>query len=210
MTGHGRQRWHTFSVVMLLGLVTHCPPVAGPACGCPCESPPGQPEPNAVLQQPPTRVILWFSGRIAPDFSAIQVLDAQGQRLDHDDTAVDQEDAGPGGHPAAGAAWPLYGRLEERLDGRWASGAGLVRVRGGRAAAQGAVPTPSPPLFQSVSAPVLRGLVLLSTLAVVGGLGFVLLVSRALLAGRTPGDPVQHVGTHVVARTVRISGSPWG
>jgi methionine-rich copper-binding protein CopC len=41
------------------------------------------PEPNAVLQQPLERVTLWFSERIAPNFSAIQVLDAQGQQVDN-------------------------------------------------------------------------------------------------------------------------------
>ena len=80
MTGHGRQRWHTFSVVMLLGLVTTAPLWLAQRVGAHANLLRAIPEPNAVLQQPPSRVILWFSERIAPDFSAIQVLDAQGQR----------------------------------------------------------------------------------------------------------------------------------
>ena len=51
------------------------------------------PEPNTVLQQPLTRVTLWFSERIAPGFSGIQVLDAQGRQVDNDDSAVAQDEA---------------------------------------------------------------------------------------------------------------------
>jgi len=51
------------------------------------------PEPNTVLQQPMAQVTLWFSERIAPGFSVIQVLDAQGRHVDNDDSAVAQERA---------------------------------------------------------------------------------------------------------------------
>jgi copper transport protein len=161
------------------------------------------PEPNTVLQQPPSRVILWFSERIAPDFSAIQVLDAQGQRVDQEDNAVDQEEPTalavtlpPVPHGLYTVAW----KNVSMVDGHRVRGAFVFTV--GAPLPSGAVPTPAPPLFQSASDPVWRGLVLLSVLAVVGGMGFVLLVSRALLARSTPGDPVQQVGRHVVARTV--------
>jgi copper transport protein len=83
------------------------------------------------------------------------------------------------------------------------------RVRGsfvfavGESIRSGPVTTAAPPLFQSATAPVLRWLILLSALAVVGGLGFVLLVSRALLARRATRAPVRLVGTQVIARTVQ-------
>src|SRR5438105_1886460 len=58
-------------------------------------------------------------------------------------------------------------------------------------------------VLQQPTARVLRWLILLSALAVVGGLGFVLLVSRALLARRATRAPVRLVGTQVIARTVQ-------
>jgi copper transport protein len=161
------------------------------------------PAPNAVLEQPPAQVTLWFSERIAPAFSALQVLDAQGQRVDHGDTAADQEATTvtvtlpPVPHGLYTVAW----KNVSMVDGHRVRGAFVFAV--GTPLPRGSVLTPAPPLFQSPRAPVLRGLVLLSTLAVVGGVGFVLLVSHALLAGRPPDDPVQHVGRQVVVRTVQ-------
>jgi putative copper export protein len=83
------------------------------------------------------------------------------------------------------------------------------RVRGSFVFAVGApirsgqVTPPAQPLFQSLSDPVLRWLVLLSALTIVGGMGFVLLISQALLTRRVPSDPVRRLGTQVIARAMQ-------
>ena len=203
MTGHGRQRWHPFHLCMLLGLVTIAPLGLAQNAGGHANLLRAVPEPNAVLQQPPTRVILWFSERIAPDFSALQVLDAQGTRMDNTDTAVDPAEATALAvtlPPVPPGLYTVAWKNVSMVDGHRVRGSFVFAV--GAPLPRGSVPMAAPPLFQSARAPVLRGLVLLSALTVVGGLGFVLLVSRALLAGRTPGDPVRRVGTHVVAHAV--------
>jgi copper transport protein len=149
-------------------------------------------------------VTLWFSERIALDFSAIQVLDAQGRRMDNDDSTVDQEDATalavtlrPVPHGLFTVAW----KNVSTVDGHRVRGSFVFTV--GEPMRSGQAATPAQPLFQSASAPVLRGLVLFSALAAVGGLGFVLLVSQALLARRATPDPVRLVGTQVVVCTVQ-------
>jgi putative copper export protein len=149
-------------------------------------------------------VILWFSERIAPGFSALQVLDTQGRRVDNDDNTVDQEEATtlavtlqPIPHGLYTVAW----KNVSMVDGHRVRGAFVFAV--GEPLRSAAVTTPGQPLFQSPRDPVLRGLVLGSALALVGGLGFVLLVCQALLARRASPDAVRRVGTQVVARTVR-------
>jgi copper transport protein len=204
MMGQTHQRWDPWPLLLLLGVVTIAPLGLAQRAGAHANLLRAIPEPNTVLGQPPAQVTLWFSERIAPAFSAIQVLDAQGQRVDHDDNTVDQEEATaltvtlpPVPHGLYTVAW----KNVSMADGHRVRGAFVFAV--GTPLPRGAVSAPAPPLFQSPRAPALRGLVLLSTLAVVGGVGFVLLVSRALPAGRTPDDLVQHVGLQVVVRTVQ-------
>ena len=162
------------------------------------------PEPNTVLQQPMARVSLWFSERIAPGFSVIQVLDAQGRQVDNDDSAVAQDEAtvltatlGRVPHGLYTVVW----KNVSMVDGHRVRGSFVFAV--GEPIRSGQVTPPAQPLFQSPGDPVLRWLVLLSALAIVGGLGFVLLVSQALLTRRGTSDPVRRVGTQVVARTVQ-------
>jgi len=204
MMGSGSQRWQFTHLLILLGLVATFLLWLAQSVYAHANLLRAVPEPSAVLQQPPARVSLRFSERIAPDFSAIQVLDAQGRRVDNDDSAVDQEDATalvvtlqsvP--HGLYTVAW----KNVSTVDGHRVRGSFVFTV--GEPMRSGPVTTSAPPLFQSASAPVLRWLVLLSALAVVGGLGFVLLVSRALLTKRATSDPVRLVGTQVVACTVQ-------
>jgi copper resistance protein C len=93
MMGQTHQRWDPWPLLLLLGVVTIAPLGLAQRAGAHANLLRAIPEPNTVLGQPPAQVTLWFSERIAPAFSAIQVLDAQGQRVDHDDNTVDQEEA---------------------------------------------------------------------------------------------------------------------
>src|SRR5215813_13382561 len=203
MPGSSGQHWHTVHVLLLLGLVVMSPLGLARSVWAHANLLRAVPESTAVLQQPPARVTLWFSEHIASGFSAIQVLDAQGRRVDNDDNAVDQEDATMLTvtlRPVPNGLYTVVWKNVSTVDGHRLRVSFVFAV--GEPIRNSPATTSAPPLFQSASAPVLRGLVLLSALTVVGGLGFVLLVSRALLAGRTPGDPVRRVGTHVVAQTV--------
>jgi methionine-rich copper-binding protein CopC len=50
------------------------------------------PASRTVLQQAPERLTLWFTEPIAPRLSAIQVLNAQGERVDSGVSTVEQPD----------------------------------------------------------------------------------------------------------------------
>jgi methionine-rich copper-binding protein CopC len=191
MTGQTRQRWDPWPLLLLLGVVATAPLGLAPRAEAHANLLRAVPEPNAVLQQPPAQVTLWFSERIAPAFSDIQVFDAQGQRMDHDDNAVDQEEATALTVTLPSVPQGLYTvawKNVSMVDGHRVRGIFVFAV--GESIHGGQVTTPEQPLFQSLSDPVLRWLVLLSALAIVGGMGFVLLVSQALLTGHVTSDPV--------------------
>jgi copper transport protein len=204
MPRSGHQPWLATYLAILCGLVATSPLWLTQSVYAHANLLRAVPEPNAAMQQPPARVTLWFSEHIAPDFSTIQVLDAQGRRVDNDDSAVDQKDATalavtlqPVPHGLLTVAW----KNVSMVDGHRVRGSFVFAV--GESIRSGSVTTPVSPLFQSVRAPLLRWLVVLSALAVVGGLGFVLLVSRALLTQRATHDPVRLVGAQVIAHTVQ-------
>ena len=47
------------------------------------------PAPNSVLDSAPSKITIRFTEPLEPSFSAIEVLDSQGSRVDNDDSAVD-------------------------------------------------------------------------------------------------------------------------
>jgi len=51
-----------------------------------------EPRVGATVNQAPAVVALWFSERLEPSFSRVQVLDASGQRVDKNDSSVDPAD----------------------------------------------------------------------------------------------------------------------
>jgi copper transport protein len=201
MMESGSQRWHAIHLLLLLGLVAMSPLVLVQSVSAHANLLWAAPEPNTVLQQPPARITLGFSERIAPGFSAIQVLDTQSRRVDNDDSTVDQEATAlavtlqPLPHGLYTVAW----KNVSTVDGHRVQGSFVFAV--GESIRSGLGTAPALPLLQSASAPVLRWLVLLSALVVVGGLGFILLVCRALLMQSATHDSVRPVGTQVVART---------
>ena len=52
-----------------------------------------EPPIDAVVQTAPREVRLWFTQRLEPAFSHVQVFDAGGRRVDQDDSRVDTADA---------------------------------------------------------------------------------------------------------------------
>ena len=47
------------------------------------------PAPNSVLDTAPSKITIWFTEPLELSFSAIEVLDSEGSRVDNDDSAVD-------------------------------------------------------------------------------------------------------------------------
>ncbi|MEK7280725.1 MAG: copper resistance CopC family protein, partial [Chloroflexota bacterium] len=51
-----------------------------------------EPAPNTQLEEPPDRITIRFTEPLEARFSEIQVLNAQGQRVDNDDSSIDKTD----------------------------------------------------------------------------------------------------------------------
>lgn len=49
------------------------------------------PRAESAVRTPPTRVRLWFTGALEPAYSRVEVLDAQGRRVDVGEAVVDDE-----------------------------------------------------------------------------------------------------------------------
>ncbi|MBM3943374.1 MAG: c-type cytochrome [SAR202 cluster bacterium] len=142
------------------------------------------PAPDSVMVRPPERVIIWFTEPVEPGFSAIQVLDSLGQRVDQGDSTVDRQDPTAMsvrlralGNGTYTVAW----RNVSAVDGHTLRGSFVFSVGEPTSGAPVAAPGVQP-LFQSPLEPVLRWLVLLAALSLVGGVTFALLVSRPALA----------------------------
>ena len=160
----GSQCWYLTRLLILPGLMALCVLPAQQVYGH-ANLLRAVPEPNTVLQQPLERVTLWFSERIAPGFSAIQVFDAQGRQVDNGDSAVVQEEATGLTVTLQRVPHGLYTVVWKNVsmvDGHRVRGSFVFAV--GEPIRSGQVTTPAQPLFQSLSDPVLRWLVLLSAL----------------------------------------------
>ena len=51
------------------------------------------PRPGSRVRTPPTHVSVWFTERLEPAYSSVQVVNDKGQRADADDSRVDASDA---------------------------------------------------------------------------------------------------------------------
>lgn len=51
------------------------------------------PAAGSTLAQAPTEVRIWFTQKLEPAFSSVEVLDANGARVDQGDAKVDAQDA---------------------------------------------------------------------------------------------------------------------
>ncbi len=47
---------------------------------------------GSTVTQPPAEIRIWFTQKLEPAFSAIEVTDASGTRVDQDDAKVDTQD----------------------------------------------------------------------------------------------------------------------
>jgi copper transport protein len=166
-----------------------------------------EPAANSVLDQPPDRVVIWFTEPIEAGFSEIQVLNSQGERVDKGDSTVDRSNPTiisvtlpslPNGTYTV--AW----RNLSTVDGHSVRGAFVFSVGEPLSAAPPAAEAVEEPLIQSPLEPVFRWLVLLSALTIVGGLGIELLVTRPALMRSRSNQSFRLLGERLAALTVRL------
>ncbi|MXY45294.1 MAG: c-type cytochrome [Dehalococcoidia bacterium] len=142
------------------------------------------PAPNSVLDTSPSRITIWFTEPLEPSFSAIEVLDSEGSRVDNDDSAVDPSDPTvmhvslsddlPNGTYTV--AW----RSLSTVDGHTIRGTFFYSV-GEPLSAQPSV-LADEPVLHSPAEPFMRWAVLLGGLSVLGVLMLWLVVLRPPLA----------------------------
>lgn len=148
------------------------------------------PAPNSVLDSAPSKITIWFTEPLESSFSAIEVLDAQGSRVDNDDSEVDPsnptvmyvtlEDDLPNGTYTV--AW----RNLSTVDGHTIRGTFFYSV-GEPLSAQPSI-LPSEPALQSPAEPFMRWAVLLGGLSVLGVLMLWLVVLRPPLVSMSEAD----------------------
>ena len=163
------------------------------------------PAPNSVLDEAPSRVAIWFTEPIEPSLSEIQVLDAEGSRVDDGDSLVDTNDPlamSVGLGPIAEGTYTVAWKNVSTVDGHRVRGSFVFSV--GEPIAGASVETPGEPLLQSPAEPFVRWVVLVSVLAMVGGLTFDLLVSRPILLSRRAEPSVRRVGAALASRSLRV------
>jgi copper transport protein len=148
-----------------------------------------EPPPNAVLDRPPQRVVIWFTEPLEPQFSSIQVLDAQGQRVDNGDSIVDRNDPTAMSvtlKPLPDGTYTVAWRNISAVDGHGVRSSYLFSV-GEPLSAQPQAPRDESRLLGSPAEPALRWLVLIAALAIVGGAAFHLVVMGPALSRRRSG-----------------------
>ena len=143
-----------------------------------------EPAPNSELTEAPDRVIIWFTEPLEPSLSSIQVLDSGGQRVDLDDSVVD--DLNPlvmsvslGEVPEG--TYTVGWTNVSTVDGHRVRGSFVFAV--GQPLSEVPVVVEGQPLLQSPFSPFLRWLTLLGALVMAGGLVFEMLVMRPTVEG---------------------------
>ena len=164
-----------------------------------------EPAPNSELEKAPDRIIIWFTEPLEPALSNIQVLDATGQRVDLDNSEVDDLNplvmsVGLGDVPDG--TYTVAWKNVSTVDGHRVRGSFVFAV--GQPLSGVAIEPVKQPLLQSPFDPFLRWLILLGVLTVVGGLVFDALVSRPALSGREASGSAREAAVALSARTMRL------
>ncbi|MBC8281229.1 MAG: copper resistance protein CopC, partial [Chloroflexi bacterium] len=145
-----------------------------------------EPPANAVLDEPPDQIVIWFTEPLEPALSQIQVLNSQGSRVDNDDSLIDRIDPSVMSVTLRGVeneTYTVVWKNVSTVDGHRVRGSYIFSV-GEPLSGAAPVETPEQGLLQSPSEPVIRWLVLLGGLVLVGGFGFHLYVLRPVLTAK--------------------------
>ncbi len=164
------------------------------------------PAPNSVLDEAPSQIVIWFTEPIEPNLSEIRVLDATGARVDKGSTSFDPK--GPtvmsvGLGPVPDGTYTVAWKNVSTIDGHRVRGSFLFSV--GVPIEKAELETPDEPLLQSPAEPLLRWLVLVSALAMVGGMAFDLLVSRPVLLAMQAQAAFRTLGTRLTSCSYKLT-----
>ena len=163
------------------------------------------PSPNSVLAEAPDRVVIWFTEPIEPKLSEIRVLDSLGARVDAGNSFVDPNDPtamSVGLGPIPDGTYTVAWKNVSTVDGHRVRGAFVFSV--GQPISGELVTEPEEVLLQSPAEPVIRWVMLVSVLAMVGGLVFDLLVSRPVLLRPQAAPQVRAVGMALASRSLKL------
>jgi len=142
-----------------------------------------EPAANSELEEPPDQIVIWFTEPLEPALSKIEVFNAQGTRVDNDDSLIDRVDPSVLSVSLSdleNGTYTVVWRNVSTVDGHRVRGSYIFSV-GEPLGGSAPVEVADQGLLQSPSEPVIRWLVLLGGLALVGGFGFHLLVLHPVL-----------------------------
>ena len=151
-----------------------------------------EPAANAVLDESPEAVTIWFTEPLEPQLSEIAVLNAAGEKVDNGDTQVDPADPTVMRVtlPAlAEGSYTVSWKNVSTVDGHPVSGSYVFSVGEAPAGTAGTTTTESEDTSLPIAEAAVRWLVLLGILAVAGGLSFLLWVLRPALHRAAPAAP---------------------
>ena len=163
------------------------------------------PAPNSVLDATPDQVVIWFTEPIEPKLSEIRVLDSLGSRVDDGSSFVDPNDAtamSVGLEAISDGTYTVAWKNVSTVDGHRVRGAFVFSV--GQPISGEPLPEPEEALLQSPAEPVIRWVMLVSVLAMVGGLVFELLVSRPALLHQRASTQARAVGVALASRSLKL------
>lgn len=212
LSDSGTRLWESLRSLRLVSLALLCLVVAGlwwwlapqPASAH-ANLVSSEPAANSELDAAPDRVIIWFTEPLEPSLSSIRVLDSAGQRVDQDNSEVD--DLNPlvmsvGVSDIPDGTYIVAWTNVSTVDGHRVRGSFVFAV--GQPLAAVPLQVEEQPLLQSPFAPFLRWMTLLGILAAVGGLVFEMLVVRPALAGRSVPEAARGVGAALSSRSMHL------
>ena len=165
-----------------------------------------EPSANSILDTPPDRITIWFTEPMESRFSEIQVLNNAGARADNGDSTVDANDLtvmSVSLPPLPGGTYTVAWRSLSTVDGHTLRGSFVFSV-GEPISETAAERGLDVPLFQSPEEPFIRWLLLLSALALTGGLVFELLVSGPVLTAAGTRSPLGRLRPRLRSRSQRL------
>ncbi|MFQ6026734.1 MAG: copper resistance protein CopC [Dehalococcoidia bacterium] len=169
-----------------------------------------EPAANSVLEETPQRVVIWFTEPLEPRFSQIQVLNSQAQRVDQGDSAVDANDPtvmSVSLQPLPDGTYTVSWRNLSTVDGHTVRSSFFFSVGEPPSGALPLGDIPAQPVLESPAEPVLRWLILLGALAMVGGLGFELLISRPALSRPNASQNLRRLPDQLARRSTKFLGA---
>ena len=165
-----------------------------------------EPSANSTLGASPDRITLRFTEPMEARFSEIQVLNSAGSRVDNEDSTVDANDLTVMSVSLSSLPDGTYTVAWHNLstiDGHTLRGAFAFSI-GEPISETAAEHGLDVPLFQSPEEPFIRWLVLLSALALTGGLVFELLVSAPVLLAAGTRSPLGRLRPRLRSRSQRL------